>query len=156
MVLGFGQSKPASPSKKPDDVNALIAKKDYARAIQLLKHQLEKNRHDSRLRLQLGDLLALAGKTKEAVAILTPLADEFAREGFAAKAVAVLKKIQKIDPLQRGVDAKLASLIQEKQKQATVAAPAAASAPAFGLEEIGFDAPPAGDAGGRGFVPEFE
>src|SRR5688572_23786521 len=159
MVLGFGgQAKGASPARtRPDDVAALIAKKDYARAIALIRKQLETQKHDSRLRLQLGDLLFLAGKQKEAVAILSPLADEFAREGFAAKAVAVLKKIQKIDPLQRGVDAKLASLIQEKQKQATVAAPAAASVPAFGMEEIGFDAPPSGgDAGGRGFVPQFE
>ena len=128
MVLGFGQAKGASPAKKKaDDVAALIAKKDYARAIALLRQQLETQKHDSRLRLQLGDLLVLAGKQKEAVAILSPLADEFAREGFAAKAVAVLKKIQKIDPQQRGVDARLASLIQEKQKLATVAAPAAAS-----------------------------
>ena len=44
---------------------------------QQLKAQLEKNRHDSRLRLQLGDLLVLTGKTKEAVAILTPLADGY-------------------------------------------------------------------------------
>src|SRR5688572_8798319 len=158
MVLGFGgQAKGASPARtRPDDVAALIAKKDYARAIALIRKQLETQKHDSRLRLQLGDLLFLAGKQKEAVAILSPLADEFAREGFAAKAVAVLKKIQKIDPLQRGVDAKLASLIQEKQKLATVAPPQAASAPEFGMEEIGFDGPPSGDAGGRGFVPQFE
>jgi len=139
MVLGFGETKSARPTR-PDDIPTLIAKKDYARAIQLLKHQLEKNRHDSRLRLQLGDLLVLTGKTKEAVAILTPLADEFAREGFAAKAISVFKKIQKIDPSQRGVDEKLASLIQDKQRVATVAAPPAASALEFGMEEIGFEA----------------
>ena len=70
MVLGFGETKSARPTR-PDDVAALIAKKDYARAIQLIKKQLETNRHDTRLRLQLGDLLFLAGKTKEAVAILS-------------------------------------------------------------------------------------
>ena len=141
MVLGFGQTKGASPTR-PDDVAALIAKKDYARAIQVLKRQLETHRHDSRLRLQLGDLLALAGKTKEAVAILTPLADEFAREGFAAKAISVFKKIQKIDPGLRDVDAKLATLIQDKQRVATIAPPPAAALPEFGMEEIGFEAEP--------------
>ena len=139
MVLGFGQTKGASPAK-PEDVNALIAKKDYARAIQVLKRQMETHKHDSRLRLQLGDLLALAGKTKEAVAILTPLADEFAREGFAAKSIAVFKKIQKIDPSQRDVEAKLANLIQDKQRVATVAPPPAAALPEFDMEEIGPDA----------------
>ena len=157
MVLGFGQSKGASPVRvKAEDVTALIAKKDYAKAIALIKKQLETQRHDSRLRLQLGDLLVLAGKQKEAVAILSPLADEFAREGFAAKAVAVLKKIQKIDPSQRSVDSKLASLIQEKQKQATVAAPSASSAPEMGMEEIGFDGPASSEPRGSAFVPDFE
>ena len=141
MVLGFGETKSARPTR-PDDVAALIARKDYARAIQLIKRQLETQRHDSRLRLQLGDLLHLAGKTKEAVAILTPLADEFAREGFAAKAISVFKKIQKIDPSQRDVDAKLATLIQDKQRVATVPPPPAAAMPEFGMEEIGFEPEP--------------
>lgn len=141
MVLGFGQTKGASPAR-PDDIPALIAKKDYARAIQVIKRKLEANRHDSRLRLQLGDLLVLTGKTKEAVAILTPLADEFAREGFAAKAISVFKKIQKIDPSLRDVDAKLATLIQDKQRVATVPPPAAAAMPEFGMEEIGFEPEP--------------
>ena len=74
------------------------------------------------------------------MAILTPLADEFAREGFAAKAIAVLKKIQKIDPGLRDVEAKLANLIQDKQRVATVAPPPAATMPEFGMEEIGFEA----------------
>ena len=150
MVLGFGETKSARPTR-PDDVAALIAKKDYARAIQLIKKQLELNRHDTRLRLQLGDLLFLAGKTKEAVAILTPLADEFAREGFAAKSIAVFKKIQKIDPTQRGVDSKLAALIQDKQRVATVPAPAAVAMPEFGMEEIGFEPEP---VSARGADPE--
>ncbi len=152
MVLGFGQAKGASPTR-PDDVAALIAKKNYAKAIEVIKKQLQTQRHDSRLRLQLGDLLVLAGKTKEAVAILTPLADEFAREGFAAKSIAVFKKIQKIDPGLRDVEAKLANLIQDKQRVATVAAPAAATMPEFGMEEIGFEPEPAQAApGGSGAV----
>ena len=138
MVLGFGQTKGASPAR-PDDVAALIARKNYAKAIEVIKKQLQTQRHDSRLRLQLGDLLVLAGKTREAVAILTPLADEFAREGFAAKSIAVFKKIQKIDPGQRDVEAKLANLIQDKQRVATVAPPPAATMPEFGMEEIGFE-----------------
>ena len=141
MVLGFGETKSARPTR-PDDIPTLIAKKEYAKAIQALKSQLETNRHDARLRLQLGDLLVLAGKTKEAVAILTPLADEFAREGFAAKAISVFKKIQKIDPSQRGVDAKLAALIQDKQRVATVAPPPVVTMPEFGMEEIGIEAEP--------------
>ena len=122
---------------------ALIAKKNYARAIEVLRTQTEANRRDPRLRMQLADVLILAGKGRDAIGILTPLADEFAQEGFAAKAIAVLKKIQKVDPGHRAVDARLAALIQEKQRVATVSA-APASLPEIGMEEIGFDLPPGG------------
>src|SRR6266545_4837230 len=98
---------------KSEDVMALIARKSYAKAIEALRVQIEANRHDPRLRMQLADVLVLAGKGREAVGILTPLADEFAQEGFAAKAIAVLKKIQKVDPGHRDVDARL-DLLQDR------------------------------------------
>ncbi len=135
MALGFGS--------KGEDVMALISRKNYSRAIEVLRAQTEGSRRDPRLRMQLADVLILAGKGREAVGILTPLADEFAQEGFAAKAIAVLKKIQKVDPAHRGVDARLAALIQEKQRVATVSV-AATSLPEIGMEEIGFDLPPGG------------
>ena len=138
MVLGRF-SGPA----KGEDVAALIAKKNYSKAIEVIRQQLQTQRNDPRLRLQLADVLVSAGKGKEAVTILLPLADEFAKEGFAAKAISVLKKIQKIDPGRRDIDTRLASLIQEKQRQATVI-PAASGGGALeiGMEEIGFEPPP--------------
>ena len=138
MALGFGS--------KAEDVMALIARKNYSRAIEVLRAQTETNRRDPRLRMQLADVLVLAGKGREAVGILTPLADEFAQEGYAAKAIAVLKKIQKVDPGHRGVDARLAALIQEKQRVATVSV-AATSLPEIGMEEIGFEFPAGGSIG---------
>src|SRR6185503_16072963 len=137
MVLGrFG-----GPGKG-EDVGALIAKKNYTRAIEVIREQLLTQRNDPRLRLQLADVLVSAGKTKEAVTILLPLADEFAKDGFAAKAISVLKKVQKIDPGRRDIDSRLATLIQDKQRLATVI-PAAPSGGALelGMEEIGFEAP---------------
>jgi cAMP-dependent protein kinase regulator len=133
MALGFGQTK-------GDDVVALIAKKNYSKAIEVLRAQLHGQHADPRLRLQLADVLVLAGKGRDAVVHLTALADEFAREGFAAKAISVLKKIQKIDPGQRDVDVKIAALIQEKQRTATVLPPAGSLE--IGMEEIGFEPPP--------------
>jgi hypothetical protein len=131
MTLRFGQTR-------GDDVATLIARRQYVRAIEVIKEQLETQRGDPRVRIQLGDVLALAGRPKEAVAVLSPLADEFARDGFAAKAIAILKKIQKLDPDQRDVEARLASLIREKQQAVVVPAPAGED-----LElEIGFGAAP--------------
>jgi len=138
MVLGrFGGAG------KGEDVGALIAKKNYTRAIEVIREQLLTQRNDPRLRLQLADVLVSAGKTREAVTILLPLADEFAKDGFAAKAISVLKKVQKIDPGRRDIDSRLAALIQDKQRLATVLplVPAGGSLE-LGMEEIGFEPPP--------------
>lgn len=140
MVLRFGATK-------ADDVASLIAKKNYSKAIEVIKAQLKSGRPDARLRMQLGDVLMLAGSNREAVQVLLPVADEYARDGFAAKAVAVLKKIQKLDPGRRDIETRLAQLIQEKQNQASSNLPlntplpssATGSFPEIGMEEIGFD-----------------
>jgi hypothetical protein len=131
MVLSFLQGK-------DDDVATLIAKKNYSRAMEVIREQLQTQKQDPRLRLQLADVLVFAGKTQQAISILEALADEFAREGFAAKSISVLKKIQKLDPGRRDVQVKLAGLIQEKQRLATAALPPPPSGGGFeiGMEEI--------------------
>jgi hypothetical protein len=141
MVLGFGQAKAqAKGPARVEDVPALIARKNYAKAIEIIKSQLATQRQDPRLRLQLADVLAMAGKSREAVTILIPLADEYAREGFVPKAISVLKKIEKIDPGRRDIESKLATLIKKKQEEAV---PAVSTARSFdiGMEEIGLEPP---------------
>jgi hypothetical protein len=143
----FGSKSPAKagakgPPARMEDVSALISKKNYARAIEVIREQLKTNGRDPRLRLQLSDVLVMAGKGPQAIVILDPLADEFARDGFAAKAISVLKKIQKIDPNRRDVDNRLASLIEEKQRVAVVYMPApSAGGMELGMEEIGMELP---------------
>jgi hypothetical protein len=134
MVLGLGKSDDG----RDVDVASLINKKQYGRAIEILKAQLASGKNDDRARLQLADVLEKAGKAHEAVSILSSLADLYARDGFAAKAISVLKRIEKLDPGRRDVRQRLASLIEEKQRQATVAAAPPPSLE-IGMEEIGFD-----------------
>jgi hypothetical protein len=132
----FGQSK-------VEDVGALVAKKNYARAIEVLRDQLRSKRDDPRVRMQLVDVLVAAGKGREAVPLLVGIADDYAREGFIPKAISVLKRIQKIDPTRRDVETRLASLIEEKQK--SVAVPSVApGGPSFeiGIEEIDMGSAP--------------
>jgi hypothetical protein len=133
MVLGLGKE-----DGRDTDVAALIARKQYGRAIEVLKAQLSTGRPDDRARLQLGDVLEKAGKTHEAVAIFTSLADGYARDGFAAKAISMLKRIERLDPGRRDVSRKLASLIEEKQRLASVPVAPGPSLE-IGMEEIGFD-----------------
>jgi hypothetical protein len=104
---------------REEDVVSLIAARDYARAIDLLKQQLRRRGANPSLRMQLADVLILADKRAEAISLLLPLAEEFATEGFAAKAISVLKKVQRIDPRRHDVEARLARLIEEKQREAT-------------------------------------
>ena len=111
MAIGFGKSR-------EDDVVSLIAAKKYARAIEVLKAQLQKKGANPSLRMQLADVLILADKKQDAIGLLIPLADQYARDGFAAKAVSVLKKIQKVDPGRRDVEERLARQIEERQREA--------------------------------------
>jgi cAMP-dependent protein kinase regulator len=96
---------------KASSVTELIVRKDYPKAIELISAEVEKNNRNERLRVQLAHVLALAGKKGEAVDVLDRLADDLARDGFATKAVAVLKKMQKLDPSRSGIDERLAALI---------------------------------------------
>ncbi len=99
------------------DVSDLILKRNYGKAAKVLRGRVEADPDKPFLRQQLADVLLLDGKKGEALPILQKLADEFAREGLFAKAIAVLKKIQRLEPGTVGVDAKLARLLKERDGQ---------------------------------------
>lgn len=102
-----------------NDVAELIAKRSYARAAKVLRGQLAKDPSNPSTRQQLADVLALDGKTREAVELLWKLADQYATSGFVGKAVAVLKKVQRLDPSLSKVEEKLASLVKQKEAETT-------------------------------------
>ncbi len=96
------------------DVYALIARKNYPKAVKLLRQQLRKKPQSVHLRQLLADVFTQTGEREQAIGILEPLVDEFVAEGFMAKAIAMLKKIQRIDPERSDIDVKLAALIEGK------------------------------------------
>ncbi len=103
---------------KDESLPVLIARKKYSKAIELLKAGFREGGRDPRVRMQLADVLVMAGRKQEAVPILMGVADEFAIEGFAAKAIAVFKKIQKLEPGRADVERRLARLIKTKDSAA--------------------------------------
>jgi len=129
----------------------LIARRSYGRAIEILRAELQKRRGDERLRLQLADTLALAGRSREAAELLNALADDLALSGQAGKAIAALKRIERIEPGRSDVEEKLSYLIAHRRRPsfdpwqqarsritAAAASPRAeADAPEIGMEEIG-------------------
>jgi hypothetical protein len=103
-----------------DDVAELIARRNYSRAAKVLRGQLAKDPANTSTRQQLADVLALDGKPREAVELLWKLADEYASSGFAGKAIAVLKKVQRLDPSLTKVEEKLAGLVKEKDAESSL------------------------------------
>jgi CRP-like cAMP-binding protein len=122
-------------------VSDLIARKKRAKAIEVLRSQLQGSMAPAvTTRLQLCDLLIQAGREQEAVPILIGLADEFAGDGFVAKAIAILKRVEKIDPGPH-VDNRLQQLVR-KQRVSLSRGPGAGG-PEFGMEEFSEDSAPA-------------
>lgn len=109
-------------------LSELIQKKKYDKAERLLRKEFDAGRRDASLRLQLADVIALAGRSKEAVPIYVGLADEFARGGHAPKAIAILKKIEKLSPGRSDVANRLAALIGDRGTKAATAPPPPADA----------------------------
>ncbi len=57
-------------------------------------------------------MLVLAGRNSRAADLLVALAEELAADGFFAKAVAVLKKVQRIEPERAAIEPRLAELLR--------------------------------------------
>jgi hypothetical protein len=107
-MLGFGSAQAAGLSE-------LIAKKRYSKAIEVLREQLKGRRRDPRVRRKLADVLVMAGRPKEAVPILLALAEDLALSGDAGKAIAILKRAQRLEPGQPEVEEQLAYLINQEK-----------------------------------------
>jgi hypothetical protein len=105
MMLGFFKRR------KTETVGDVIAQKDYERALAMIRAELVDQPGDRRLRLQLADVLLLAGQQDEAVGRLEVLADELAAAGFASQSIAILRRIKSLTPLRGTVDDKLNHLL---------------------------------------------
>jgi len=141
------------------DLSELIARKKYARAIEVLRAQFAERPPNVQTRLQFVDLLVLAGRSREAVPVLVGLAEELARDGFHTKAVAILKRADKIEPGMPHVEALLAELVHRQYrvlKDVSIPArgPATSSAPLFGMEEIKDEEPAPEAAAPEAGAPE--
>jgi hypothetical protein len=102
-------------SSRKESIQGLIAKRSYGKAIEQIKAALQRRRDNQRLRVQLADVLVLAGRKQEAMELLHAMADEYALAGMAAKAISMLKRIHKLQPGVPEVTEKLAYLIRQQQ-----------------------------------------
>jgi tetratricopeptide (TPR) repeat protein len=108
--MKIGSSGPAI-----DQLDQYLAKKEYEKALEAIKKELWKNPSQLNLRLRQAEILDLQGKRHKAIFIYRDIAEAQARDGFYARAIAVYKKILKLDP-EQNVHSEMARLIEEDRR----------------------------------------
>jgi tetratricopeptide (TPR) repeat protein len=108
--MKIGSSRPAI-----DRLDRYLAKKEYDKALEAIKKELWKNPDQLNLRLRQAEILDLQGKRHKAIFIYRDIAEAQARDGFYARAIAVYKKILKLDP-EQNVHSEMARLIEEDRR----------------------------------------
>lgn len=86
-------------SQNPESIQSLLARREYAKAVPLLKVESEKYPSNVRIQLQLADALAGAGMLEEAVEAYSRTAEHYKQTGLTVQAIAVEKKLEKVNVL---------------------------------------------------------
>lgn len=82
--------------EETESINTLLATREYARAVPLLKRDLEKYPSNVRIRLQLADALAGEGSHEEAILQYEATSNFYEDNGLVVQAIAVRKKLEKL------------------------------------------------------------
>jgi pilus assembly protein FimV len=88
----------------------LVAKGKIEPAIKEYERLLDDNPNDVNTLNRIGDLWVRINRNDEAVKVFGKIADHYSKDGFFLKAIAIFKKINKLDPSKLEVYAKLADL----------------------------------------------
>ncbi|MGA7613816.1 MAG: tetratricopeptide repeat protein [Thermoanaerobaculia bacterium] len=88
----------------------LVAKGKVEAAIREYERLLDENPNDVNTLNRIGDLWVRINRNDEAVNVFARIADHYSRDGFFLKAIAIYKKINKLDPSRLDVYGKLADL----------------------------------------------
>src|ERR1700745_199183 len=88
----------------------LVAKGKIDAAIKEYERLLDDNPNDVNTLNRIGDLWVRINRNDEAVKTFGKIADHYSRDGFFLKAIAIYKKINKLDPSKLDIYAKLADL----------------------------------------------
>jgi tetratricopeptide (TPR) repeat protein len=95
-------------------IDDLIAKRKYDQAIELLEERLQYDPGDFWVRWQFGDALVSKGQKDRAAKVFMGLIEQLASDGKLPKAIAVLKKLKRMEPGQSDAEERLLELWHEE------------------------------------------
>jgi len=93
----------------------LLARKEFAKAIPLLKDDLDKYPSNPRIRLQYADALAGDGKNEEAIAQYEHTAKYYEENGLTVQSIAVRKKAEKLREMNHPATGPMQPMFESKQ-----------------------------------------
>ncbi len=96
------------------DAEKLVQKGKLEQAIKEYEKVLKKFPDDTTIINRVGDLYGRVGQLKPAIELYEEIAEHFTRDGFTTKAIAILKKIQRLDPQRLDIFERLAGLYFEQ------------------------------------------
>jgi len=100
-----------------EHLDRYLAAKDYDTALAAVAAELRRNPRQFNLLLRQAEILGMAGNRAQAIGVYREIAEQYARDGFYAKAIALYKKVLKLDPELDEVHAELARLIEEDRRE---------------------------------------
>ena len=92
------------------DAERLVQKGKLEQAIKEYEKVLKKFPGDTTIINRVGDLYGRVGDLQRAIELYEEIAEHFTRDGFTTKAIAILKKIQRLDPQRLDIFERLAGL----------------------------------------------
>jgi len=101
---------------KIENLDKYVSEKDYDKALIAVAEELKRNPRQFNLLLRQAEILGMAGNRDMAISVYREIAERYAQDGFYAKAIALYKKVVRLDPGLEEVHAELARLIEEDAK----------------------------------------
>ncbi len=105
---------PLDRAKTNANAEKLVKSGKIPEAIAEYRRLVEDNSRDMGVLNKLGDLCVRAGKNQDAIRYFLRIAEFYASDGFFLKAIAMYKKVSKLDPANVDCQQKLAGLYQQQ------------------------------------------
>ena len=102
--------KKKDSAKTKDDPQELVSRKEYKKAIDVYRERLTQDSDNVNLRLQLADALLYYNQLPEALKEYRKVASSYGDQGFIVKAIAIYKKMLKLNPGWKEIESLLENL----------------------------------------------